>query len=199
MTEIIPLAKKGEEKHKHERSKKMKIQKYERMEINRSDGFNIIGNEEPEVREVRGREKTGYELTDFTDIFKMSPKKAPRFNSHQKVFHVKGLSNSFFISHFKANQRKSKCQTFFSMSNKPLGFGTVPRTFLYLHRKEQTKAGKPKGSLPRAAPQPPLFREPRWELHPGQQCWTYTRRDAEGLRGSPHSVSSDCSKPQYIN
>lgn len=26
MTEIIPLAKKGEEKHKHERSKKMKIQ-----------------------------------------------------------------------------------------------------------------------------------------------------------------------------
>lgn len=48
-----------------------------------------------------GRERTGYELTDFTDNFKMSPKKAPRFNSHQKVFHVKGLSNSFFISHFK--------------------------------------------------------------------------------------------------
>lgn len=48
-----------------------------------------------------GGEKTGHELTDFTGNFEMSPKKTPRFNSHQKVFHVKGLSNSFFISHFK--------------------------------------------------------------------------------------------------
>lgn len=31
----------------------------------------------------------------------MSPKKTPRLNFHQKVSHVKGLSNLFFTSHFK--------------------------------------------------------------------------------------------------